>query len=282
MPRPSISVLIHTRNEERWIAGCIGSCRWADEVVVADMGSTDRTRGIASGLGARVVDVPLVKYVDEVRNQAMEACRGDWLLVVDADEEVSAGLRDRILATLASPAADAYWLPRRNYLFDTWIRSGMWPDAQLRLFRRGTAQWSGIVHEAPRVTGVVAEFPAEPEAALEHPGWCHDMGKFLAKHERYAALEVARMDHVSDGQVVLQLLRRPVSEFMGRYFGGAWRHGVPGLVFALLMTTYQVMIVLHLWAARRGRVAEVAPATMRRRVRMEFLRSAAKAWRRSR
>ncbi len=280
MSRPSISVLIHTRNEERWIAGCIGSCQWADEVVIADMGSTDRTREIATGLGARIVDVPLVKYVDEVRNQAMEACRSEWLLVVDADELVSPGLRARIEATVGSAAtADAYWLPRRNYLFDTWIQSGMWPDAQLRLFRRGAAKWTGIVHEAAVVTGTVGNFPEEPEAALEHPGWCHDMGKFLAKHERYAALEVARMDYVGDADVVIQLLRRPASEFLGRYLGGAWRHGLAGLVFSLLMTAYQLMIVLHLWAARRQRVGEVAPAVMRRKVRMEFLRTAVKAWR---
>ena len=241
--------------------------------------STDRTRELAVGLGARIVDVPLVKYVDEVRNQAMEACRSEWLLVVDADELVSPGLRARIEATIAAPAADAYWLPRRNYLFETWIESGMWPDAQLRLFRRDSAKWTGIVHEAPVVSGTVERFPEDPAAALEHPGWCHDLGKFLAKHERYAALEVARMDYVGDADVVIQLLRRPVSEFLGRYLGGAWRHGLAGLVFALLMTNYQLMIVLHLWAARRQRVAEVPAAAMRRKVRLEFLRTAAKAWR---
>ncbi|KAB2669918.1 MAG: glycosyltransferase family 2 protein [Verrucomicrobia bacterium] len=279
MSRPTITALIHTRNEERWIEGCVRAVAWADETVVADMASNDRTRELATGVGARVIDVPVARNVEEVRNEAMAQCRGDWLLVVDADEIVSPGLRDRVLATVAAPGADAYWVPRRNYFFETWLEHIQWPDPQLRLFRRGVAHWSGVVHEPPSIAGTVAHLPAEPEAALEHPGCCFDMGKFLEKYQRYAALEGRRTDHIPDTNLVQYLLRRPLSEFLGRYGGGGWRHGVPGLVFCLLLMNYQFMIGAHLWADRRSRLAPVAPAQVRRTLRWELLRTALKAWR---
>lgn len=276
MGTPRISVLIHTRNEERWIADCIRSAAWADEVVIADMASTDATRSIAVGLGARVVEVPMAKNVDEVRNQAMGQCTGDWLLVVDADERVSPGLAARVREIVQAPAADAYWVPRKNYFFETWMQHSLWPDPQMRFFRRGVASWSGVVHEAAEIRGRSESLPPDPELALEHPGACFDITHFFQKYVRYSSLELARTAPMSDAGFLLFLIRRTGVEFVLRYFGGGWREGMAGLVFSAMRVACQIMVAAQVYARDRGSWQPISPATLRRRVRWECFRTAVK------
>jgi len=276
MGTPRISVLIHTRNEERWIADCIRSAVWADEIVIADMVSTDATRSIAEGLGARVVEVPMAKNVDEVRNEAMRSCTGDWLLVVDADERVSAGLAARVREIVQAPAADAYWVPRKNYFLDTWMRHSLWPDPQMRFFRRGVASWSGVVHEAAQIRGSCATLPADPGLALEHPGACFDITLFFQKYVRYSALELERTAAMSEVGFVQFLIRRTVGEFINRYFGGGWREGMAGLVFSAMRVACHLMVAAQVYARDHSAWREVSPVALRRQVRWEGLRSAIK------
>lgn len=277
MSDPRVSVLIHTRNEERWIADCLRSAAWADEVVVADMASTDATREIVAGLGARIVDVPVAKNVDEVRNQAMEACTGDWILVVDADERVSPGLAVKVRELVRRPEADGFLVPRKNYMLDAWLEHSMWPDEQLRLFRRGSASWSGVVHEAPVIRGVIARMAADPAVALEHPGACADLAAYFQRHVKYAGLETARIRVETEEQVLIYLLRRPLAEFLGRYFRqGGWRDGLPGLVFCLMRLAYALMIGANVYAANRGKFSPSQPSKLRSRVWWEGIRTALK------
>lgn len=277
MSEPRVSVLIHTRNEERWIADCVRSAAWADEVVVADMASTDATRGIVESLGARIVDVPLAKNVDEVRNQAMEACMGDWILVVDADERVSPGLAARVREIARNPEADGFMVPRKNYFFETWLQYSMWPDEQLRLFRRGVASWSGVVHEPPDIRGKTVRMLPDPAVVLEHPGACADLNAYFLRHVKYAGLETARIRVETEEQLLLYLLRRPLAEFLGRYFRhGGWREGLPGLVFCLMRLSYALMIGANVYAANREKFRGGDAGKLRRKVRWEGIRTALK------
>ena len=171
---PAISALVHTRNEAAVLGPCLESLRWVDELIVADMGSTDATREIAAAAGARVIDVPVVPLVDTVRNLAVGQCAGPWVLVVDADERVPPTLAARLREIAAGPtatAADAYALPRQNRFLGVWLEHGFWPDPQVRFFRQEAARWTDHVHEPPRVTGRLEELPAEPAFALDHPGY---------------------------------------------------------------------------------------------------------------
>ncbi|MBV9127842.1 MAG: glycosyltransferase family 2 protein [Verrucomicrobia bacterium] len=284
-PAPSarISALVHTRNEERWLPGCLESLRWADEIIVADMASTDATREIARSAGALLLDMPVAPFVEQVRNLALEKCAGDWLLLVDADERVPATLAAR-LRELAydSHAATvaAYALPRRNEFLGVWLEHGFWPDHQTRFFRRGAAHWSGEIHEPPVISGgALVPLPAEPALALEHPGYGPDLEKFIEKLARYSAIDARRLSASTNPPVWPWLLRRPASEFTNRYFhDGAWRHGAHGLIWSLLQGAYQLMVAANFWANGRERAAafRVAPADLRGRVRRELWRSAAK------
>lgn len=274
-----ISALVHTRNEREHLPGCLESLRWADEIVVADMASQDGTRDIASRYGARIIDMPLEPIVERVRNRAAAECRGDWLLVIDADERVSPALAQRIPELVQNnKAAAAFSIPRKNYFLGVWLEHGNWPDHQIRLARRGKIQWSDMIHEHPRVEGDVIALPADPLQAIEHPGYVTDLGRFIEKLARYSQLDAARLEEKLAPPLWPWLLRRPLSEFFGRYISeSAWRHGLHGFIWSGLMAAYQFQLAAHYWNLQRPiNSAQVDPATLRSRVRREIWRAAVK------
>jgi glycosyltransferase involved in cell wall biosynthesis len=137
---PLLSVAIVTLNEEETLARTLASVAWAEEIVVVDSGSTDRTAEIARSYGARVIEREWPGFAAQ-KNFAIAQCIGAWVLSLDADEELTPELQQEIQKLLASgPALNAFYLKRRNYFLGRWIRhGGFYPDAKLRLFRRNTA-----------------------------------------------------------------------------------------------------------------------------------------------
>src|SRR4029077_12210004 len=140
----TLSVAIVAMDEEANIARTLASIRWADEVILVDSGSKDRTREIAREYGARIVEEPWRGYVAQ-KQYAIDLCTKDWVLLLDADEEASPGLADEIRAVLADPnALNGYWLPRKTLCLGRGMRPGGFsPDPKLRLFRRGMGVVAG-------------------------------------------------------------------------------------------------------------------------------------------
>ncbi len=139
-----ISATIITYNEERNIARAIESLRCADEILVVDSGSSDRTVEIAGKLGAKVVDSAWPGYAKQ-KNLAAERASYDWILSVDADESVSEGLEAEIWRLKKTgPECDAYTMPRMAKYLGRWIHhSGWYPDRKVRLYNRSNATWVG-------------------------------------------------------------------------------------------------------------------------------------------
>ncbi len=139
---PLLSVAIITHNEETNLARTLASVSWADEIIVVDSGSTDRTAEIARSFNARVIEHLWTGFAAQ-KNFALSQCTGDWILSLDADEELSTELQFQMQSMLMSkPAADAYFLKRRNLFLGRWIRhGGFYPDPKLRLFRRTAANF---------------------------------------------------------------------------------------------------------------------------------------------
>ena len=153
--RSTLSVAIITHNEERNLARTLQSVAWADQVVIVDAHSTDETTPIARAAGALVIVRDWPGFSAQ-KNFALSQCTCDWILSLDADEEVSPDLAQEIQALLAHPpAADAFHLPRRNYFLGRAIlRGGFYPDFKLRLFRRGAAHFAErAVHETLHCSG---------------------------------------------------------------------------------------------------------------------------------
>jgi len=140
---PLLSVAIITLNEERNLARTLASVRFADEIIVVDSDSTDRTVKIAESFGAKVFNREWPGFAAQ-KNFAIQQCTGDWILSLDADEELSAELQTQMKILLPTyPPVDAYFINRRNLFLNRWIkRGGYYPDAKLRLFRRSAANFT--------------------------------------------------------------------------------------------------------------------------------------------
>ena len=191
--RPRVSVAMITRNEQANIADCLDSVAWADEVVVVDQASTDGTGDIARKLGARLINAPDWHGFGRQKQIAVDACTGDWILSLDADERVTPELATEIRAAIGTATHAAYRMPRRSSFCGRFIdHSGWSPDHVLRLFRRGTARFSeDRVHERLLASGPIGQL-ASP---LLHYSF-RTPEDVLDKVNRYSS-ESARMLHES-------------------------------------------------------------------------------------
>jgi len=159
----SLSVCIITLNEEANIGRTLRSVQFADEIIVLDSGSTDRTVEIAQALHAKVFTEPWAGFAKQ-KNSAIDKCSGDWILSLDADEEMSPELQSQIQYLLPSHhACEAYTIPRRNLFLGRWMKhGGFYPDRKLRLFRRGSARFDDRpVHESMSVNGIVSDLDCD-------------------------------------------------------------------------------------------------------------------------
>jgi glycosyltransferase involved in cell wall biosynthesis len=181
----TLSVAIITKNEEANLARTLESVRWADEIVIVDCESTDRTGEIAQSFGAKFF-VEKWKGFGAQKNSAIAKCSSDWVLALDADEEVSRELAQEIRDLLSgSPAQDAWFLPRRNFFLGRWIRhGGYYPDRKLRLFRRGSCQFEErAVHETIRSAGPVGDLRGD----LLHHAY-PTLDSYIEHMNRYSSL----------------------------------------------------------------------------------------------
>jgi glycosyltransferase involved in cell wall biosynthesis len=182
---PQLSVAIVTLNEEETLARTLASVAWAEEIVVVDSGSTDRTVEIARSFGARVIEREWPGFAAQ-KNFAIEQCRGEWVLSLDADEELTPELQQEIQKLLASSLAlNAFYLKRRNYFLGRWVRyGGFYPDAKLRLFRRDAAKFTErAVHETIAFEGETGTL----EFDLIHHAY-PTLGDYIEHMNRYSGL----------------------------------------------------------------------------------------------
>lgn len=186
-----ISAYIIAYNEAQKIEPALRSIAWADEIVVADSYSTDETVAICQRYGARVIQVPFTGF-GKLRNAALDALTGDWVFSLDADERCTEAAAAEIRATVQQPdAADAYWVPRRNFVFGRWMRhSGYAPDyRQPQLFRRSKLRYTeDAVHESFVLDGRCA-YLREPIAQIPF----RDLAQMLHKMQRYSTLGTERL-----------------------------------------------------------------------------------------
>jgi glycosyltransferase involved in cell wall biosynthesis len=161
--RTTLSAIVIAMNNERTIQRCIESLRWADEIVVVDSGSTDRTPGICRELGAKVHLTSDWPGHGPQKNRALDLATGDWVVSIDSDEWVTPELREEIVRALkAAGAHRGYAIPRLSTFCGREMRhSGWWPDYVLRLFRRDSGRFTDDhTHERLVVDGAVARLRA--------------------------------------------------------------------------------------------------------------------------
>jgi glycosyltransferase involved in cell wall biosynthesis len=186
----SLSVVIITFNEEANLARTLASVAWANEIVIVDSGSIDRTREIAESFHARFFVEPWRGFAAQ-KNFAFSKATGDWILSLDADEEIEPALADEIKSALgANLSVAGFWIPRKNFFLGRWMKhGGFYPDWKLRLLRSGRGQFEDRpVHEDIRIAGASARLHyhllhhAYPtlESYLEHMNRYSTLGAEMA------------------------------------------------------------------------------------------------------
>jgi glycosyltransferase involved in cell wall biosynthesis len=234
-----LSATLITYNEERNIARAIESLRCADQIVVVDAGSTDRTVEIAEKLGARVIEHPFKNYAAQ-KNFAAEQAEHDWILSIDADESLSEALEAEIWQIKKNgPEYDAYTMPRLAQYLGRWIlHSGWHPDRKVRLYDRRRARWTGdFVHESVQVNGRVGHLKFN----LLH-FTCDSLSEHLKTMDRYTTLAAEQL--VSQGRRVgwSQILFDPPWTFFRTYIlNRGFLDGAEGLAIAYMAALYNFL-----------------------------------------
>lgn len=209
-----LAAVIITKNEERNIIRCLESVKFCDEVIVVDSESTDQTVFLAKQLNAKVSVVPWKGYVNQ-RNFANTLTKADWVLSIDADEEVTPELREEILNSIASPnSADAYSLPRKTLHSGRWIRWGGWyPNRLVRLFKKDRGEWVGAeLHEYWKAIGPVGELKAD----LIHYSFA-DIFDQVHRNNRYSSLGALTLRKSGRPFSSVRLITKPISKFFETY-----------------------------------------------------------------
>ena len=191
---PRLSLIIITKNEQATIARCIASVPAADDIIVVDNDSTDRTAEIARSLGARVIDAPDWPGFGAQKQRALDAATGDWVLSLDADEWIEPPLMRLIEATIVMPdAADAYETPRRSRFCGRIVNHCGWsPDYVTRLFKYGRGRFSDhIVHEHIIIGGRLGRL-AQPIEHESIDSWADAEDKIVRYSDAAAAQMAAR------------------------------------------------------------------------------------------
>ncbi len=258
-----LSVAIITLNEEANIARTLSSVAFADEVIIVDSGSTDRTIEIARAFpNVKVFAEPWKGFAAQ-KNSAIEKCTGTWVLSLDADEELTPELQNEIRLLLpGNPSADAYMLRRRNLFLGRWIkRGGYYPDPKLRLFRNHSANFAPATRFTDRPVHETIAFDGRLET-LNHDLIHHaypTLETYIEHMDRYSTLGAEIL--VAKGKISrswpvfffsMQVI--PKLTFIWNYFfRGGFLDGREGLLLHAYHSTYTSWKYAKAWDAARNR-----------------------------
>jgi glycosyltransferase involved in cell wall biosynthesis len=231
-----VTVAIITKDEEGNIRDCLESVKWADEIVVVDNGSTDRTLSICQEYGARIFQEEWKGYSGQ-KNSAIEKAGNEWVLNLDADERVSPELRQEMQKGLEeNQGVDGYWIPRKNFFLGRWIRyCGWYPDLNLRLFRKSRGRFGErAVHERLKLEGKAL--------TLTHP-LIHEtyrsLSDFLRRMDRYSSLAAGEMLREGRKFRLIDPVLRPPFTFLQMYvLHAGFLEGYFGFVLSVLYSYY--------------------------------------------
>lgn len=246
-----ISAVVLTYNEAAHLPDCLASLTWADEVLVLDSGSTDRTREIATEAGVRVEHRTFTHFGDQ-RQAALALASHEWVFFVDADERVPPALAEEVQAVVRATRAEVgWWVPRRNFFWGHEVRHAGWsPDYQLRLLRRDAAQYdpTALVHEVAHLDGQTG-YLETPLIHYNYDSW----REFFDKQAEYAEYEAHRWH--AEGRRVrpYTFLLQPLRAFWRRYVMlRGYRDGWLGAALSAAMAWFEWLVCRHLWWIQRS------------------------------
>lgn len=253
----SLSVAVITLNEEANIVPCLESASWADEIVVLDSGSTDRTVELARQFTDRVFSVPWQGF-GKTKNLAVFEARRPWVFVLDADERITPPLRREIEAVVqADGPVNGYRVPRRNHFCGRFIKYlGWYPDYSIRLFRKAKGRFAEReVHESVEVEG--------PVGTLQHPMLHYtynSISDFVLRMDRYSTLAARELLQRGKKPVPGELVWRPLLTFLKLYLlQRGFLAGRDGYTLAFLYSTYNFLKYYKFRELKQNSASEGVP-----------------------
>lgn len=248
-----ISAVLVCLNEGKKVDKCLASIKdFADEVVVVDLGSTDNSQSVYKKYRVKVFEHSGVEYVELVRNYSISKATGDWILVLDPDEEVGEKLKKVLKQVSQKGEVAAVSIPRKNIFFGRWIsHSNWWPDYHVRFFKKGKIRWGEKIHKYPQVSGPIINLEAREDLAIRHAGYS-SISEFMDRQNRYSDIEAKNM---FDNKVRFSFwlfFWRSAREFLVRYIKHkGFMDGFYGFALTFLMMVYQFEVLIKLWELER-------------------------------
>ena len=247
-----ISATVITFNEEHNIATALESLFWADEIIVVDSESTDRTVEIARQFTDRIFVRPWPGYSAQ-KTFAAEQAQYDWVFNLDADERISKELAQEIeeLKRSSEPDAAGFEMPRLTYYLGRWIKhSGWYPDYKIRLYNRNAGRWRGdFVHESVEIKGKVARLTGDILHYTVRNASDHHL-----RIDRYTTLAAKESLQKGKQSSAASLLLSPIATFIRTYiFKRGFLDGIPGLAIAFFAAHYVFLKNLKVWEERETR-----------------------------
>lgn len=243
-----LSAVISAYNEENNIERSLRSLNFSDEIIVVDNSSTDKTSEIAKKYTKKIYQQKNdPTKIDIQKNFGFSKATHDWVLSIDADEEVSKELAEEIKKVINKESnISGYWIPRKNYIFGKWIsqNTGWYPDYQLRLFKKGEGEYkSQHVHEDLSINGATGKLS---EHIIHHN--YDSVEQYIRKIMIYAPNEAK--NKLDNGYLFsyFDVIRFPVSDFLNWFFARkGYRDGFHGLVLALMQAFYHFLVFVFIW-----------------------------------
>ncbi|MEY4701594.1 MAG: hypothetical protein RL326_1781 [Pseudomonadota bacterium] len=267
--RSSISAFVICCNEEAQIRRCLESITWCDEIIVIDSGSTDRTVEICKEYTPHIRHNDWPGYLKQ-KEFGLSLCKNEWVLNVDADEEVSPELAREIQEILAADhrgevSANGYNLNRLVFFLNRWWNKGGWyPEYRLRLLRRSAASWGGLCpHEKAIVSGKVEKCRGD----IYHYSFT-DLTDFARRSNTLASNTAASLVALGRTTRLSDLIIRPITRFFKFYvIKKGYREGFAGLIVALIEANSTMLKYAKVWEATVVSERPIPPKPSHKRLR---------------
>ena len=250
--RPRVSTVTITLNEERNVGPCLESLAWADEIIIVDSYSSDKTVEVCQQYTSKIYQRPWPGFGAQ-KNFGIDQALSEWILIVDADERITDSLRDEIKDVLSTHSTDmvGYHIPRRNFWYGKWIRwAGMYPDYQLRLFKKSAGRYNDVaVHENLILNGRTG-FIKNPMIHITERRLSDHMRKFMQYTTLAAHEKAKKRTKVS----MLDLGFKHIMTFLKSYLlRQGFRDGIHGFIISVLAGMYTFVKYAKLWEMNQRR-----------------------------
>lgn len=250
-----ISTVVICFNEVEKLQKCLKSVEdFADELVVVDLGSADNSTDIAKTFGAKIYPHQFVSFVELVRNYSISKASGDWVLILDPDEEIGENLKRKLKEIAKQDQFTAVNIPRKNIFFGYWMaHTNWWPDKHIRFFKKGKVEWKEKIHSYPQVSGEVLQLEEAEDLAILHYGY-DSISQFIDRQNKYSNIEAKQRYQAGERFSWINFVWWPKREFLRRFIRHAgFLDGFYGLALSALMMIYQVMIIVKVWELEQNR-----------------------------